>query len=278
MTAMKFMMVVSDPQIAAYAVAHGLDRLFVDLERLGKADRQGHLDTWKSQADPHDITRVREAAPGADLMVRLNPMHDGTRAEVEDALARGADVLMLPMFRDAATLARFADMVRGRAALMPLVETAPALAALPEILAKVAPEAVHIGINDLHLDLGQRFMFQPLADGLLDPAAACLRAAGVPFGIGGIARAGTGAVPAEQVLGEHARLGSEWVIVSRGFHGRATCLADITQGMDFAGELARLRAIHAGHLAAGATALAANRRAFVASVGAVVAAAPDAPA
>ena len=239
---LKAMMVVSDPGIAAYVAGQGLDRLFVDLEVMGKAARQPG-DTWKSALTAADITPIREACPDTQLMVRVNPLHEGSATEIDEAIARGADVLMLPMFRDADTVARFAGLVKGRVPIMPLVETAAALEAVPEI-AGAGPEELYFGLNDLHLDLGRTFMFEPLAEGMIDAAAEVLRRAGIPFGIGGIARAGEGAVPAELVLGEHVRLGSEWVILSRGFHNRAETLADL-EAFDFRGELQKLRAIYA---------------------------------
>ena len=44
-------------------------------------------------------------------------------------------------------------------------------------------------------------------------------AAGMPFGFGGIARIGGGDLPSDYILGEHARLGSQSVILSRTFKG-----------------------------------------------------------
>lgn len=256
---MKTIMIVSDPEIAAYVVAAGVDRVFVDLEWMGKAERQPG-DTWKSRSGVEDISIIREAAPGAELMVRVNPMHAGTGAEVEEALARGADVLMLPMFRGAGAVARFAEMVDGRARLMPLVETVGALGAVGEIAA-LGVEELYFGLNDLHLDMGCSFMFEPLADGQLDAPAAQLRAAGIPFGIGGIAKLGGGAVPAELVLAEHARLGSDWVILSRGFYGRAADVAGL-EAEGFAGALAALQAEDQALRRAGAEALGAAHARF----------------
>lgn len=262
------MMITADPGIAQYVTGAGNDVLFVDLENMGKADRQGHVDSWKSPHVPQDVSRLRAAAPDAVLMVRLNPFHDGTAAEIDDALARGADALMLPMFRDWQTVARFADLVADRAQVVPLVETAAALEAISPILERARPDRLHIGLNDLHLDLGCRFMFQPLAEGLLDAPAAALREAGVPFGIGGLARLDEGTIPARMVLGEHARLGSTWAILSRSFHDRSTTLDELQARIDFAAELQALRDCHQGWLAAGPLALADNRNAFRAAVAA----------
>ena len=67
-----------------------------------------------------------------------------------------------------------------------------------------------------------------------------LRERGIPFGFGGLARTGTGELPAEWVLGEHIRLGSQLVILSRAFHGGAAHVADLEQ-IGFAGAVTALR-------------------------------------
>lgn len=41
----------------------------------------------------------------------------------------------------------------------------------------------------------------------------------IPFGFGGIARIGEGDLPSDYILGEHVRLGSTSVILSRTFKG-----------------------------------------------------------
>ena len=43
------------------------------------------------------------------------------------------------------------------------------------------------------------------------------KAAGVPYGFGGIARLGDGVLPAEKIIMEHYRLGSTRAILSRSF-------------------------------------------------------------
>ncbi|MEO0386814.1 MAG: aldolase, partial [Pseudomonadota bacterium] len=154
---------------------------------------------------------------------------------------------------------------------IPLLETAAGVALVAEILAGPRPAEVYFGLNDLSLDLGRDFMFEPLAEGMLDAPAALLCAAGVPFGLGGVARVGTGAVPAELVLGEHVRLGSDRVILSRGFHDRAATVAEMRQNLDFRGELSALKAAYAAHTRADPGHLAQNRAAFQAAVAAVAA-------
>ena len=99
---------------------------------------------------------------------------------------------MLPMFRRIDELARFFDILGGRAEAVPLFETYDALKAVPEIVNKLPLTDVHIGLNDLHLDMGLDFIFQPISDGVLEAPCKVLRENGITFGIGGIARARKG--------------------------------------------------------------------------------------
>lgn len=256
---LKFLLIVDDDGIARHAADAGVEILFVDLERNGKAERQPGAQNWKSKQTAEDVSRIRAAAPDADLLVRLNPMFDGTAAEVEDALARGADCLMLPMFTRADEVARFQDIVADRAVVVPLFETAASLQEIPEIVRRGAPGRAHFGLNDLHLDLGMRFMFEPLADGVLEEPCAALREAGVPFGIGGVARVGEGILDPAVLLGEHVRLGSTWAILSRSFHRQSTTLTEMTMSTDFLAELTALRDAYAAFEAQSLAELERNR-------------------
>jgi 2-keto-3-deoxy-L-rhamnonate aldolase RhmA len=237
----KLMLITNDPELARFAAGCGVDRIFVDLEVLGKQERQGHLDTVMSRHSIEDVIRVRVAVPDAELLVRVNPMHAGTADEVEKALDAGADLLMLPMFRQVSEIERFTGHVAGRAAVIPLVETAEAARRLPEIAAMAGIKEIYIGLNDLHLDLRQKFMFQPLADGMMDGMARTIRSAGLPFGFGGIARIGEGRLPADLILGEHLRLSSSCVILSRTFYRHCHGPNERLDNMDFQAEIRKLR-------------------------------------
>ena len=256
---MDFLMNVNDIGIARHIVAVPGVWPFVDLEYMGKAERQASLDAWASRQGPEDVTRIREAVPDAHLVVRVNPLHEASRAEIDDVIARGADAVMLPMFHARADLERFQELVAGRAVAFPLFETAASVAGIPEIVPGLGLERLHIGLNDLHLDLGQSFLFQPLAEGHLEEPTAALREIGVPFGIGGIARAREGIVSPDYLLGEHVRLGSSIAILSRTFHRNAESLEAFLAETDFVEEVRRLREIHDRFLAADAEALARNR-------------------
>jgi hypothetical protein len=193
-------------------------RLFVDLERHGKAERQAGRNTFISRHEMVDIGRIRDEARRSRLMVRVNPLHEHTAAEVASVLAYGPDLLMLPMFTAAAQVRDFAAILGGRVPFTALLETSAALETLPEWIGTPGLQEVYVGLNDLHLSLGLAFMFQPLALGMLDTVSATVHAAKLRFGFGGIARLDEGLLPGRDVLAEHLRLGSQAVILSRTFH------------------------------------------------------------
>ena len=252
---MRLFFITNSPEIAAYVVAHGVDRVFVDLEIHGKVERQGHLSTVISRHSFEDVAAVRSAVPEAELMVRLNPLYAGSKDEVDRAIDLGADVLMLPMFHTAAEVQAFCDLVDGRVRVCLLLETLGGMRSLDEIVTIRGVDEIHIGLNDLHLEMGCAFMFEPLADGVVDTMARTIRAAGLPFGIGGVARAGEGQLPAEIILAEHVRMGSTAAILSRTFHRNLADRQAIETEMDFPGEIAKLRAHYEQYLTLPASAL-----------------------
>ena len=242
---MRLFLITACPSMASFAIAHNVDRIFVDLEIIGKAERQGHLDTVISQHSIDDIATVKAAIGKATLMVRVNPVHPNSSNEINAAISAGADILMLPMFRSLEEVVSFAAMVNRRASICLLVETVDAVRILQECIAVPGVDEVHIGLNDLSLDMGLTFMFEPLFNGQVAAMAKILRDASIPFGIGGIARVGEGMLPAELILSEHARLGSSAAILSRTFHRQARSVEEMESNMDFGFEINQLRIAYA---------------------------------
>jgi hypothetical protein len=215
---LELIQITNDPALAARCDALGGFRLFVDLERLGKAERQAGRNTFISEHQLDDVGRIKRVLRRSPLMVRVNPLHAGTADEIDGVLAQGADSLMQPMFHRPDQVRAFAELVAGRAPMVPLLETAEALQSLPEWVGTPGLQEVFIGLNDLHISLGHRFMFEALADGSVERAARIVQAQGLKFGFGGIARLDEGQLPGRDVLAEHLRLGSGAVILSRTFH------------------------------------------------------------
>lgn len=231
------MYITNNPEVAKIAQKAGVDRIWVDMEYIGKEDRQGGMDTVKNHHTIRDVEKLRPVVTTSKLMVRINPIHDktdewlGTEEEIEQTLRAGADVIMLPYFKTAGEVKRFVRAVGGRATTMILVETNDAVEHLDEIMDVPGIDEVHIGLNDLHLCRGQKFMFELICDGTVQQICDKVRAKGIKYGFGGIARIGLGMLPAEYVIAEHYALGSTAAILSRSFCAANTAAnpADVEQ-------------------------------------------------
>ncbi len=217
------MYITNNPLIAIIAQEAGVDRVWVDMEYIGKEDRQAGMNTVKSHHTIDDVVRLRKVVDKSKLQVRVNPIHEATkeycdsREEIENTLKAGTDIIMLPMFKTTYEVEKFIEYVDGRAIVQLLLETREAAERIDEILCIEGIDEMYIGLNDLHLSYGQQFMFQPLCDGKVDLLASKIKAKNLKFGFGGIARVGYGMLPAEYIIAEHYRLGSTAAILSRGF-------------------------------------------------------------
>lgn len=220
---LKLMYITNSPEIAQIAESAGVDRIFVDMEYIGKSERQGGMDTVQSHHTIDDIARVSQALETAQLLVRVNPIHEATvqysssKEEIDSAIEAGAEILMLPYFKTVKEVDTFIEYVDGRAKVLPLLETPEAVDKIDDILSLDGLDEIFIGLNDLSLGYGRKFMFELLADGTVDKLCYKFREKGIPYGFGGIAALGKGALPAEKVIAEHYRLGSTCVILSRSF-------------------------------------------------------------
>ena len=221
--ALKLMYITNRPEVALIAESAGVDRIFVDLEWIGKAERQGGMDTVQSRHTVEDIAAVRKVLTKADLLVRCNPIHEASSdyessaEEIERIVECGADLIMLPYFKTPDEVRTFIRLVNGRAKTVLLLETPEAAMCVDEILEIDGIDEVFIGLNDLSLGYQKKFMFELLADGTVERLCVKMKQKRIPHGFGGIASLGQGALPAERIIREHYRLGSTSVILSRSF-------------------------------------------------------------
>jgi hypothetical protein len=234
------MMITNSEDLAQHAIKSGVTRIFVDLEVNGKFERQGHLDTLISKHSMLDASNIRKVIGNNDLLIRLNPLYEGSAEEIENAISAGADLLMLPMFNSADEVETFCRFIAGRVKCVPLVETAAAAQSLADVVKINGVSEIYFGLNDLHLDLKLEFMFEPLANGMLESLIDIVKQAGLPFGFGGLARIGEGVLPAELILAEHTRLGSSCVILARTFHHKCDSLIELNKVMDLRHEISKI--------------------------------------
>jgi len=215
--AIKLIYITNNEAVARIAQDSGVDWIFIDLEIRGKAERQGHLNTVQSAHSVEDVRKLRPTLYRSELLVRVNPPYDGTKKEVGQVIAAGADIVMLPYFKTKQEVEDFIACVNGRAKTCLLLETPEAVDNIDSILNVPCIDSIHIGLNDLHLAHGMHFMFELLADGTVEKLCQKIGARNIPYGFGGMARIGELDPPAEAILAEHYRLGSSMVILSRSF-------------------------------------------------------------
>ena len=214
---LKLMYITNDPEVAKIADETGVDRVWIDLEVNGKEERQKNLDTVKSRHEISDIGKVKSVLKNSKLIVRVNPIFEGSQKEIDAVIEQGAEIVMLPYFKTVEEVQKFISVVNKRARVCLLFETPEAVEKIDEILNVEGIDEVHIGLNDLHLGYKMNFMFELLSNGTVEKLCNKFKEKGIPYGFGGIARVGTGTLPAEHIIIEHSRLGSQIVILSRSF-------------------------------------------------------------
>lgn len=237
---MKLMLLTGDPVFAKKAEDCGVDRIFLDLEYINKADRQKGRNTFITQNTVADVLPLRKALKTSELLVRVNPINPLSKGEIDAVCDAGADLIMLPMVYDADDVRTFVKLVNGRAKTVPMIETTQAMSRIDDILAVDGVDELYIGLNDLHIGLGLTFMFEVLSGGLVDYMAEKIKIKGIPFGFGGMGKIGEGMLPADRILAEHYRLGSSSVILSRTFRNEVD--AEGKPQLDLDAEIAKIRA------------------------------------
>lgn len=226
-------LVTGDRSLAAQADAGGVDRIGVDLERMGKAMRQAGARARLSMHSVGDLSAIARVIRRASPFVRINPFHDGTTAEVEQVLAAGAGVIMLPLFETAAVAERFVRLVDRRARTILLVETGPALVRAREIFSVGGVSEAMLGLNDLRLALGISSHFEVLTSPLATMLAEEAARAGLPLSAGGVARPHDQGLPVapDLVLAQYPRLGLSGAWLSRSFVARTSAAATLADGV-----------------------------------------------
>ena len=214
---LKLMYVTNSPMVAQIAQKYGVDRIWIDLETIGKQERQGHINSVKSNHSISDIKNIKPILSSSEMLVRINPLYENSKKEIDEVINAGADLIMLPMWRTVSEVKNFLNMVNGRVKTVLLLETKEAVECLDEILNLGGFDEIHIGLNDLHLSYHLTFMFELLKNGIVEGICEKIKKKNIPYGFGGIAGIGQGVLHAEKIIAEHYRLGSTRAILSRSF-------------------------------------------------------------
>ncbi|MFK4785472.1 aldolase/citrate lyase family protein [Fusobacterium sp. MFO224] len=215
--ALKLMYITNEKEIAKIAEKSGVDLIFIDLEINGKEERQKYSDTVISRHSIGDIRKIKSVLHSSKVLVRINPIYEGSKEEIEEVIEGGADIIMLPFFKNILEVEKFLEYVNGRTKTCLLLETPEAVESIDDILNLKGIDCIHIGLNDLHLGYKLKFMFELLSNGLVEKLCDKFKRKGITYGFGGIAQLGKGNLSSEYIIGEHYRLGSNMVILSRSF-------------------------------------------------------------
>lgn len=214
---LKLIYITNNPSVALIAEKNGVDRIMVDLETLGKEERQKNMNTVKSHHTVTDVATISNLLTKSEMLVRINPWNETSVSEIEAVISAGADRIMLPMWKTVSEVNSFLEAVNGRVRTTLLLETKEAVEIVDDVLENTLIDDIHIGLNDLHLSYGLTFMFELLSNGVVESLCRKFKSKGIPYGFGGIARIGEGMLPAERIIMEHYRLGSTRAILSRSF-------------------------------------------------------------
>ena len=214
-------LVTDDPDQAAQADAAGVDRIGIDIERLGKAGRQAA--DKKSRISTHqleDLAALAARLSHARLFCRIDPPHPGTAEQIERALEFGASVLMLPYFTEANEAARFVDHVAGRAHTVLLAETAAAAWRIEQLAAIDGLNEIMVGLNDLSWDMGVSGRFTLLASPLMQALAETVQRAGKRLSVGGLGRWDDPGLPTppDVIYAQYPRLNAGGAWLARSFY------------------------------------------------------------
>ena len=231
--------ITNNLNVALAAEKAGVNRIWVDLETLGKEERQKGINSVKSQHSVEDIKMIAPKLTKADMLVRVNPWNQGSTSEINAVIDAGAQVIMLPMWKTVDEVKGFLAAVNGRIKTTLLLETKEAEECLDEVLKLSGIDEIHIGLNDLHLSYGLTFMFELLTNGTVERIITKIKPTGIPYGFGGISHLGDGLIPAEMIIMEHYRLGSTRAILSRGFCDQTKPIEEVKK--DFEKNMKQLR-------------------------------------
>lgn len=223
----------TDLLTAERAIAAGIQHVVVDWEIAGKATRQAGYATQVNQDSPEHVRALSERS--IPVLVRIDHLDPKqVAADVEIAIDCGAESIMLPMATEARQVQQFVDAVAGRARTIVQIETQPLVDDLSS-LRSIGWNMAYIGLNDLMISRGAKWIWRPILDGTVEQIYEQLE--GRKVGFGGVTVIGKGQpLPFTALFAEMARLGCEMSFLRRSF------VADIP-GREMSTEIRAVRAL-----------------------------------
>ena len=124
--------ITNKPEVALVAEKYGVDRIWVDLETLGKEERQKNINSVKSHHTVNDIKIIKPLLTNSEMLVRVNSWYKGSPEEIGAVIEAGADIIMLPFWKSAEEVNNFLSTVNHRTKTTLLLETKEAVECVDE--------------------------------------------------------------------------------------------------------------------------------------------------
>lgn len=211
-----YIAITNNPEQAKALSSCGIQQIMIDIEIIGKVERQGHKDTIISDHSLSDISLLKNHNLDSDVICRVNPYYDGSFKEIDTAIDNGADLIMIPMITEIDNYKSMVDRIGDRVEVIPLIETPYSLFKLPEILDYSKLNQIHFGLNDLCISLGMKNLFEVLLSVTFQNS---IKNVEVQIkGVGGIGDPQVGQkVSPMALLNSYMKCNSNSVILSRNF-------------------------------------------------------------
>jgi hypothetical protein len=211
---MKLFLFTTDLTLAQKAEKAGIESVLVDWERKGKALRQAGHNLEINKDSPEDVKRLASNL-NIPVTVRINPIGDYTKDEVNLAIDCGAKVIMLPMSKSIEDVERFLKIIDNRTETLIQIET-PELVNNVEDMGKLPWDYAHLGLNDLMVAKGNKSIWEAVIDGTVKEV--CSKLEGKKYGFGGVTvLSGGSPIPFNLILNEMVRLNCSIGILRRSF-------------------------------------------------------------
>ncbi|MCD2347714.1 aldolase/citrate lyase family protein [Clostridium guangxiense] len=181
-------LITNCPIMAMYAQSAGIDRIMIDLEVKGKSSRQQGKGLFISNHTINDILVIRKVCKKNAIFVRINPIDNDSKQEIDTVIKMGADIIMLPYFHTMNEVKTFLKLTNGSVRTSLLVETREAAELLPKIVDLIGVNEIHFGLNDLRISCGYKTIFEPVLNGTLEEYANIVNKKKIPWGFGGIGK------------------------------------------------------------------------------------------
>lgn len=214
---MQLSFITNNPDLAQLAEESGVERILIDLETHGKAERQAGRDLFISDHCISDIKTIKQRLHKSKLMVRIDSLNKNSAKQISEVIKYGADLIMLPYFHELEDAQEFIRLIGNKALPVLLVETCAAAEMIEDLTLIPGLSEIHIGLNDLSMSFGKDHAFELILDGTVSNLCDILRRSKLPFGFGGIGCLSRTdlPVPPELILAEQVCQGA-----TRGWLGR----------------------------------------------------------